>query len=311
MTDYLLSTKNYEKLLLIDTNTFTNFVPKYISGLDYPEFTRYLVSENRNYTKEKSYLYKTLEGEEIDINDEAMNGRLELVKYMHSKDVSGMPNTKLTSWGVDNAAENGHLEVLKYFYISGTSCGRTFKDNVERPKCKEVSRQKIKDTEASIDLAARYGHLKVVKYLYNKGLGVTKMGISVAAIEGNLEVVKYLYSFNTNTSNGTSKDNGLKASEDSVDLAAMNGHLEVVKYLSKGETSKDNFVVVGSLKTTSKVYRQKIKATQKGVNLAAAYGHLEVVKYLYYQGLKATKDGIRWAARDGHLEVVKFLKESA
>jgi hypothetical protein len=47
---------------------------KYVSGLNHPEFTRYLVSENRKYTIEESYLYNLLEGKDID--DTAENGRV-------------------------------------------------------------------------------------------------------------------------------------------------------------------------------------------------------------------------------------------
>jgi hypothetical protein len=55
---------------------------KYISEINYPKFTRYLVLENRKYTlvvtskTEKSYLYKLLEGEETDIDEMAINDRI-------------------------------------------------------------------------------------------------------------------------------------------------------------------------------------------------------------------------------------------
>jgi hypothetical protein len=147
MVDYLYSTKNYKKLLT-DTNTSTDFIANYISGINYPGFTRYLVSENRKYTTEESYLYKLLEGEEIDIDIAARDGHLEVVKYLYKKGVVA------TKWGIDYAAYYGHLEVIKYLYKQG-----------------------VKDSECSINLAAEYGHLEVVKYLYSQGIEATEDGI--------------------------------------------------------------------------------------------------------------------------------------
>jgi hypothetical protein len=110
MTEYLLSTKNYEELLLTDTNTSTDFIPKYISGINYHEFTRYLVSENIEYTTEESSLYKLLEDKEIDIDDAAENGHLEVVKYLYKQGIEA------TEYGIDYAVRYGHLEVVKYLY---------------------------------------------------------------------------------------------------------------------------------------------------------------------------------------------------
>jgi hypothetical protein len=59
-TEYLYSTKNYEKLLLTDVNTSNDFIPRYISGTKYPKFNRYLVPENKKYSTKEYYLYKIL-----------------------------------------------------------------------------------------------------------------------------------------------------------------------------------------------------------------------------------------------------------
>jgi hypothetical protein len=142
MAEYIYSTKNYKEILLINTCTSTDFIAKYISGLNYTGFTRYLISENRKYTTvkrlktEESYLYKILEGEEFDIGYAVINGHLEVVKYLYGKGL------KANEDGIGFAAENGHLEVVKYLYSSGTS-----KD------------KGLKATENGIDLAAGNGRV--------------------------------------------------------------------------------------------------------------------------------------------------------
>jgi hypothetical protein len=103
MEEYLFSTKSYKKLLLSDTNTSTDFIPKYISGINHPEFSRYLLSENRKYTTEESYLYKILEGEEIDIDWAVYYGDLEVIKYLYSKGL------EVTEDGINGAARNGRV----------------------------------------------------------------------------------------------------------------------------------------------------------------------------------------------------------
>jgi hypothetical protein len=103
MVEYLYSCDYYDKLLLTDTNTSTDYIPKYISKLNNPEFSRYLVSKNRKYTTKESYLYKILEGEDIGINNAARNGHLEIVKYLYSQGV------KASEWVVNWAAMNGRV----------------------------------------------------------------------------------------------------------------------------------------------------------------------------------------------------------
>jgi hypothetical protein len=165
MVEYFYSNENYEKLLLTDTNTSTEFIQKYISGINYPGFTRYLVSENIGYTTKGSYLSSKLRGKKININHAAEYGYPELVKYLYDRGV------KATEDDINEAVENGHLEVVKYLYKKG-----------------------LKADQYSINQAVKTGHLEVVKYLYKKGLKATERSIDHAVKNGHLEVVKYLRS---------------------------------------------------------------------------------------------------------------------
>jgi hypothetical protein len=80
------------------------------------------VLKNRKYTTEESYLYKILNGEEIDVDWAVKYGHLEVVKYLYSKRGSATscnidrPKTKATEEGINWAVEYGHLEIVKYLY---------------------------------------------------------------------------------------------------------------------------------------------------------------------------------------------------
>jgi hypothetical protein len=104
MVDYLFPGENYIEILSIDSGgsvleccatskdnvekpkTIIDYIPNYISKLNYTGIDRYLCSNRIKKSKiEESYLYKLLESirnvnsEEININEAAMNGYLEVV----------------------------------------------------------------------------------------------------------------------------------------------------------------------------------------------------------------------------------------
>jgi hypothetical protein len=70
--------------LLTDNNTSYDFIFQHISTLEHSNITRYLISENKKYTLNYSYLYKILKNEKININKEIENGHLEIVKYLYN-----------------------------------------------------------------------------------------------------------------------------------------------------------------------------------------------------------------------------------
>jgi hypothetical protein len=202
MAEYLLSTKNYKKLLLTDTNTSTDFILKYISVLNHPGFTRYSASENRKYTTKVSCLYKLVKDDEINIHEAGKNGNLELVKYMYNKGEGETPGYEGNEEGIDEAGKNGHLDVVKYLY-----------------------NQDIKISEDGIDMSSGVGRLETLNYILNirgtSGLKGSGDGIYHASKNGHLVTIKYLYS------------KGLIDEVCSVDSKDVNNHLEVVKYLGK------------------------------------------------------------------------------
>jgi ankyrin repeat protein len=279
MAEYLLSAKNYEKLLLTDTNINTDFIPKYISGLNHPGFTRYSISKNRKYTIRKSYLYKQLEGRKINTKNAVIEGRLEIIKYLYIISLKNvLQNIKHANVIINEASGNGHLETIKYFYSLG----------------------KTEASQNGINWAASGGHLKIIKYLYNKtykyDIERTEDGIDLAAEEGHLEVVKYLYS------------QGVKGSNYGIDLAAINDDLRVVKYLYSQGVKGTKYGVdyssrYGHLEVVKYLYSIGLEGNVIAVNWAAGYGHLEVVKYLYSKGLKATNWSLNTIAENMSLSI--------
>jgi ankyrin repeat protein len=115
------------------------------------------------------YLYKQgLEATENGINWAAKNCHLKVVKYLYNRGL------KVTEYGIDLAANHGHLGVVKYLYseegstvklLKTMSCGKTSKDNVERPKTK---------AKYGLNYATQNNHLEVVKYLRSKGLYILR-----------------------------------------------------------------------------------------------------------------------------------------
>jgi hypothetical protein len=117
MVEYLYSTKNYKKLLLVDEKTSLLFEPKYVSGINIPGFTRYNYEKGRKSTQEDSFIYLLLTGDKIDPNYAAKYGHLEIVKYLHVR------NIKVTMEGAKDALENKQFEMIKWLWSKGLKVG--------------------------------------------------------------------------------------------------------------------------------------------------------------------------------------------
>jgi len=97
----------------------------------------------------------------------AVNGHLEIVKFLHENRTEGC-----TKWAMNQAAENGHLEVVKFLHENRTE------------GC----------TKWAMNEAAENGHLEIVKFLHeNRTEGCTEWAMNKAAKNGHLEVVKFLH----------------------------------------------------------------------------------------------------------------------
>ncbi|KAJ3404346.1 hypothetical protein HDV05_007232 [Chytridiales sp. JEL 0842] len=129
------------------------------------------------------------------INNAAVNGRLEMVKYLseYSFDCACSSRT------MDYAASEGHLEVVRYLHEN------------RMEGC----------TTNAMDWAAEEGHWEVVRFLNeHRKEGCTKDAMVGAASMGNLEVVRYLC------------QEGLgEATDELSEATTENGFVEVVEYL--------------------------------------------------------------------------------
>ena len=115
-----------------------------------------------------NYVAKKLHNPKIHTwNYAAMNGHLEVVKWLHEFRSEGC-----TKDAINLAACNGHLEVMKWLHENRTE-GRT---------------------KWAMSYAASNGHLEIVKWLHeNKYEGCTQ-AMDYATRNDHLEIVEYLQS---------------------------------------------------------------------------------------------------------------------
>nr|XP_047141367.1 secreted RxLR effector protein 124-like [Hydra vulgaris] len=97
--------------------------------------------------------YKGYKGTKDAINNAAMNGHLEVIKYLHELGYKG------TKDAINNAAMNGHLEVIKYLH-----------------------ELRYKGTKDAINNAVVDGYLDVVKYLISLNYKVNETDFMCAAM---------------------------------------------------------------------------------------------------------------------------------
>jgi Ankyrin repeats (3 copies) len=129
----------------------------------------------------------------------ALNGFLEIVKWLHSNRTEGC-----TKNSMDFAAMNGHLEIVKFLHLNRTEGCTTY----------------------AMNWATQSGHLDVVQWLHcNRTEGCTSRAMDYAAERGHLEVVKWLH---------CNRTEGCTAN--AMDFAAGGGHLDVVKFLHLNRT---------------------------------------------------------------------------
>lgn len=136
----------------------------------------------------------------------AMNGQLDIVKYLHE---NGADIEKDDNNALEMAARNGHLDVVKYLHENGADVD----------KC------------SALEVAATHNHMDVVKYLYENGASIKEhcsgMTSLILAERGELEALKYLH------------ENGMDimvADGAAILWAVCAGHLDVVKYLYEHRT---------------------------------------------------------------------------
>ncbi|RLN43696.1 hypothetical protein BBJ28_00013361 [Nothophytophthora sp. Chile5] len=213
------------------------------------------------------------------MNAAAINGHLEVVKFLHSldepenprgrkrvRDENGKQRTTAqperdgrkpwaTNAAMDEAAAGGHLEVVQWLHANRTE------------GC----------TTVAMDGAAFNGHLRVVQWLHaNRSEGCTTLAMNGAAACGHLEVVQWLHA---NRSEGCTTK--------AMDKAASHSHLDVVQWLHVNRSEG---------------------CTVKAMTKAAAHGHLKVAQWLHANRSEGcTDEALFGAVEDDHLRVTQWL----
>lgn len=184
----------------------------------------------------------------------AMNGRLDIIKYLHINNLS-----ECTIGAMDFAAAYGHFEVVRWLHYNRTEgCSTT-----------------------AMDIAAALGYLPIVEFLHNnRNEGCTTYAMEAAAREGHLEIVIFLY-YNVHT---------LRLSVNkALNNAAKKGHLEIVKFLYHVRISKsymykllnqaiydDDFKTAEYINNNIKEFSQE----ERTISLARKNSHMEIVMFL-------------------------------
>ena len=173
--------KYYKMTLLVTLDTLDEI----FRFTETPQFVLYFKKLMSRQTMR--LLYKGMS-----IDEEALKGNLQTIKYLHLIGASCTINTM--NW----ASKNGFLDVVKYLHLIGASC-----------------------TTDAMNWTSRDGFIDVVKYLHETvGAECTEYAMNYASKNGFLEVVKYLH-----------ETVGVKCTPCAMNWASRYGFLEVVKYL--------------------------------------------------------------------------------
>lgn len=183
-----------------------------------------------NHNLRRSHSYYQIEECTKDAMDmAAINGHLEIVKWLHLNRREGCSNLAM-----DLSAAFGHLDVVKWLHENRkeglmTSGGMCTKDamnlaaaegHLEMIKWLHENRTEGCSTLA-MDYAARNGHFEIIKWLHkNRKEGCSYLGLNFAAEYGRFEILQWLYA---NTKQ--------KCTQVGFELAAKNNHYEVIKWL--------------------------------------------------------------------------------
>jgi len=211
--------------------------------------------------------------DEDGIADVALNGHLEVAKYLRKLGVSCNEDT------CSNAAMNGHLELLKWCranqcpWNEDTCSYAAFSGQLKLLKWARTNQCPWNLETCS--RAAKNGHLELLKWCKMNQCPWNEDTCSYAAMNGHLELLKWC------------RANRCPWDERTCIYAAKNGRLELLKWCRVNQCPWED---------------------EYTCRHAATNGHLELLKWCRVNQCPWNEDTCSQAAMNGHLELLKWAR---